>query len=105
VLAATGARYRMGEHLAAGDEDLARYLALRLGRERERVASMVRPYVERAAAAGELHAGVTAAEAEEWIAVALAQAGSLTGLHSVDVHDPAALGRWLARMACAGVCA
>ena len=105
VLAATGTRYRMGEHLAAGDESLARFLSLRLGRERERVAALVRPYVERAAAAGELRAGVTAAEAEEWIALALAQAGSLTGLHAVDVHDPPAIGRWLARMTCAGVCA
>ena len=61
--------------------------------------------MERAAAAGELRAGVTAAEAEEWIALALVQAGSLTGLHAVDVHDPAAVGRWLARMTCAGVCA
>jgi AcrR family transcriptional regulator len=105
VLAATGARYRMGEHLAAGDESLAQFLTLRLGRERERVAELVRPYVERAAAAGELRDGVAAAEAEEWIALALAQAGSLTGLRAVDVHDPAAVGGWLARMSCAGVCA
>ncbi len=105
VLAATGTRYRMGEHLAAGDESLARFLALRLGRERERVASLVRPYVERAATAGELRRGVTAVEAEEWIALALVQAGSLTGLRGVDVHDPAAVGRWLARMTCSGVCA
>ncbi|WP_029430115.1 TetR/AcrR family transcriptional regulator [Blastococcus sp. URHD0036] len=105
VLAATGIRYRQGEHLAAGDESLARFLALRSGRERERVAAMVRPYVERAAAGGELRSGVSAAAAEEWIALTLSQAGSLSGLRSVDVHDPAALGGWLARMACAGVCA
>lgn len=103
VLAATGIRYRQGEHLAAGDESLARFLGLRLGRERERVAALVRPYVERAAAAGELRRGIPAAEAEEWIALALTQAGSLTGLRSVDVRDPAALGRWLARLACDGL--
>ncbi|WP_170861190.1 TetR/AcrR family transcriptional regulator [Trujillonella endophytica] len=105
VLAATGTRYRMGEHLAAGDESLARFLALRLGRERERVAELIRPYVRRADAAGELRAGVSATEAEEWIALGVAQVGSLTGLRSVDVRDPAAVGRWLGRMTCAGVCA
>ncbi|RBY84398.1 TetR/AcrR family transcriptional regulator [Blastococcus sp. TF02A-26] len=104
VLAATGIRYRQGEHLAAGDEDLARYVALRLGRERERVAGMVRPYVRRAAAAGELRPGISETEAEEWLALSLAQAGSLTGVRSVDVRDPAAVGGWLARMACAGLC-
>ncbi|MGY1743091.1 MULTISPECIES: TetR/AcrR family transcriptional regulator [unclassified Blastococcus] len=105
VLAATGIRYRQGEHLAAGDESLARFLGLRLGRDRERVAALVRPYVARAAAAGELRRGVSAAEAEEWIALALTPAGALTGLRSVDVRDPAAVGRWLARLTCSGLVA
>jgi AcrR family transcriptional regulator len=105
VLAGTSARYRVGAHLAAGDESLATYMALRSGRERERAAALIRPYVARAHAAGELRPGVSAAEAEEWIALAVVQATSLAPLHSVDAEDPAAVGRWLARMACSGLCA
>ena len=105
VLAGTSARYRVGAHLAAGDESLATYMALRSGRERERAAALIRPYVARAHASGELRPGVSAAEAEEWIALAVVQATSLAPLHSVDAEDPAAVGRWLARMACSGLCA
>ncbi len=104
VLAGTSARYRVGAHVAAGDESLATYMALRSGRERERAAGMIRPHVARAAAAGELRPGVSAAEAEEWIALAVVRATSLAPMRSVDVDDPAAVGRWLARMTCAGIC-
>ena len=104
VLAGTSARYRVGAHLAAGDESLATYMALRSGRERERAARMIRPHVARAARDGELRPGVAAEEAEEWIALAVVQATSLAPLRSVDVDDPAAVGRWLARMTCAGLC-
>ena len=104
VLAATSARYRVGAHLAAGDESLATYMALRSGRERERAAQLIRPHVARAAAAGELRPGISAEEAGEWIALAVVQATSLAPLRSVDVDDPAAVGRWLARTACAGLC-
>ena len=78
-------------------------MAMRSGRERERAAELIRPHVARAAAAGELRAGVSPTEAEEWIALALVQATSLAPLHAVDADDPAAVGRWLARMACAGI--
>ena len=105
VLAATASRYRVGAHLAAGDESLATYMALRSGRERDRAARMIRPYVVRAAESGQLRPGISAAEAEEWIALALVQATSLAPLHAVDVDDPAAVGRWLARMTCAGIVA
>lgn len=105
VLAGTASRYRVGAHLAAGDESLATYMALRSGRERERAAGMIRPYVARAADAGELRPGISTGEAEEWIALALVQATSLAPLHSVDGDDPAAVGRWLARMTCSGICA
>ena len=103
VLAATSARYRVGVHVAAGDESLAGYMALRSGRERERAAGMIRPHVARAAAAGELRRGVSAEEAEEWIALAVVQATSLAPLRSVDAEDAAAVGRWLARMVCSGI--
>ncbi len=105
VLAGTSARYRVGAHLAAGDESLATYMALRSGRERARAAELIRPHVARAVTAGELRPGVSAEEAEEWIALAVVQATSLAPLRSVDVDDPAAVGRWLARMTCAGLCA
>ncbi|RBY83279.1 TetR/AcrR family transcriptional regulator [Blastococcus sp. TF02A-26] len=105
VLAATSARYRVGAHVAAGDESLASYMALRSGRERERAAALIRPHVARAAESGELRHGVSAGEAEEWIALAVVQATSLAPLQSVDSEDPAAVGRWLARMTCAGICA
>ncbi|MGY1742051.1 MULTISPECIES: TetR/AcrR family transcriptional regulator [unclassified Blastococcus] len=105
VLAGTSARYRVGAHLAAGDESLAGYMALRSGRERERAAALIRPFVVRAAEAGELRPGVGTEEAEEWIALAVVQATSLAPLRSVDADDPAAVGRWLARMACSGICA
>ncbi|MGY1771333.1 TetR/AcrR family transcriptional regulator [Blastococcus sp. SYSU D00813] len=105
VLAGTSARYRVGAHLAAGDESLATYMALRSGRERERAAALIRPFVVRAAQAGELRPEVSAEEAEEWIALAVVQATSLAPLRSVDADDPAAVGRWLARMACSGLTA
>jgi 2-haloacid dehalogenase len=47
---------------------------------------------------------ISAEEAEEWIALAVVQATSLAPLHSVDAEDPAAVGRWLARMTCSGLC-
>jgi hypothetical protein len=59
----------------------------------------------RAASVGELRPGISAEEAEEWIALAVVQATSLAPLQSVDAEDPAAVGRRLACMTCAGLCA
>jgi AcrR family transcriptional regulator len=105
VLSATASRYRMRNHLAAGDESLVTYVAMNHHRQRERVAQLVRPYVTRAVDRGELRAGVSAAEAEEWIALTLAQVTSLTSVHSVDLADPAAVGQWFGRLSCTGICA
>ena len=103
VLAATATRYHTREHLRNRDRGLAQYLYFS-GMDRQRSASdLVRPYVERSFASGELQPEVSVDEATEWIALTLTAIPALPGSAWVNLDDPVAVGRTFARLLCRGL--
>jgi AcrR family transcriptional regulator len=101
VLVSTSSRYRVNEHLSAGDEGLAAFVAASQPERRDRVVTLLAPHVRRAHETGELAVAVD--EALEWIALVVGQIFTLPRLSSVDATDPVAVGAWLARRCCHGL--
>ena len=119
VLWVAALRFRTSEHLANRDRGLAHYLLFQHADRLEWITELVRPYVQRAHEGGELGPDVSLDDAIGWTVITLsaipmlAGAGAGTGAGSgsgagagagaLDIGDPPAMGRLLARRICRGL--
>jgi AcrR family transcriptional regulator len=104
VSAATARRFRTREHLRNRDRGLAQYLLFEHTNDLQALRELVAPYVERAAAAGELEPDLDAHTAIEWIVSFLAMIPALPAADA-PMDDPAAVGPFFARRLCRGLVA
>jgi AcrR family transcriptional regulator len=103
VLWVAALRFRTSEHLANRDRGLANYLVFRRADRSEWITELIRPYVQRAREAGELPSDVSLDDAIEWIVMTLSAIPMLPRSGILDVGDPPAIGRLLARRICRGL--
>jgi AcrR family transcriptional regulator len=103
VLWVAALRFRTSEHLANRDRGLANYLVFRRADRSEWITELIRPYVQRAREAGELPSDVSLDDAIEWIVTTLSAIPMLPRSGILDVGDPPAIGRLLARRICRGL--
>jgi hypothetical protein len=103
VLWVAALRFRTSEHLANRDRGLANYLVFRRADRSEWITELVRPYVQHAREAGELPSDVSLDDAIGWIVMTLSAIPTLPRSGILDVGDPPAIGRLLARRICRGL--
>ena len=103
VLWVAALRFRTSEHLANRDRGLANYLVFQRADRSEWITELVRPYVQRAREAGELPSAVSLDDAIGWIVMNLSAIPMLPRSGILDVGDPPAIGRLLARRICRGL--
>jgi AcrR family transcriptional regulator len=103
VLWVAALRFRTSEHLANRDRGLANYLVFQRADRSEWITELVRPYVQRAREAGELPSAVSPDDAIGWIVMNLSAIPMLPRSGILDVGDPPAVGRLLARRICRGL--
>jgi len=103
VLWVAALRFRTSEHLANRDRGLANYLVFRRADRSEWITELIRPYVQRAREAGELPSDVSLDDAIGWIVMTLSAIPMLPRSGILDVGDPPAIGRLLARRICRGL--
>ena len=103
VLWVAALRFRTSEHLANRDRGLANYLVFRRADRSEWITELIRPYVQRAREAGELPSAVSLDDAIGWIVMTLSAIPMLPQSGILDVGDPPAIGRVLARRICRGL--
>ena len=103
VLWVAALRFRTSEHLANRDRGLANYLVFRRADRSEWITELIRPYVQRAREAGELPSAVSLDDAIGWIVMTLSAIPMLPQSGILDVGDPPAIGRLLARRICRGL--
>lgn len=103
VLWVAALRFRTSEHLANRDRGLANYLVFRRADRSEWITELIRPYVQRAREAGELPSAVSLDDAIGWIVMTLSAIPMLPRSGILDVGDPPAIGRLLARRICRGL--
>lgn len=103
VLWVAALRFRTSEHLANRDRGLANYLVFRRADRSEWITELIRPYVQRAREAGELPSDVSLDDAIGWIVMTLSAIPMLPRSGILDVGDPPAIGRVLARRICRGL--
>ena len=103
VLWVAALRFRTSEHLANRDRGLANYLVFQRADRSEWITELVRPYVQRAREAGELPSEVSLDDAIGWIVMTLSAIPMLPRSGILDVGDPPAIGRLLARRICRGL--
>lgn len=103
VLWVAALRFRTSEHLANRDRGLANYLVFQRADRSEWITELVRPYVQRAREAGELPSDVSLDDAIGWIVMTLSAIPMLPRSGILDVGDPPAIGRLLARRICRGL--
>ena len=103
VLWVAALRFRTSEHLANRDRGLANYLVFLRADRSEWITELIRPYVQRAREAGELPSDVSLDDAIGWIVMTLSAIPMLPRSGILDVGDPSAIGRLLARRICRGL--
>ena len=103
VLWVAALRFRTSEHLANRDRGLANYLVFQRADRSEWITELVGPYVQRAREAGELPSEVSLDDAIGWIVMTLSAIPMLPRSGILDVGDPPAIGRLLARRICRGL--
>jgi AcrR family transcriptional regulator len=103
VLWVAALRFRTSEHLANRDRGLANYLVFQRADRSEWITELIRPYVQRAREAGELPSAVSLDDAIGWIVMTLSAIPMLPQSGILDVGDPPAIGRVLARRICRGL--
>jgi AcrR family transcriptional regulator len=103
VLWVAALRFRTSEHLANRDRGLANYLVFLRADRSEWITELIRPYVQRAREAGELPSDVSLDDAIGWIVMTLSAIPMLPRSGILDVGDPPAIGRLLARRICRGL--
>ena len=103
VLWVAALRFRTSEHLANRDRGLANSLVFQRADRSEWITELVGPYVQRAREAGELPSEVSLDDAIGWIVMTLSAIPMLPRSGILDVGDPPAIGRLLARRICRGL--
>jgi AcrR family transcriptional regulator len=111
VLWVAALRFRTSEHLANRDRGLAHYLLFQHADRLEWITELVHPYVQRAHEGGELGPDVSLDDAIGWTVMTLSAipmlsgsgSGSGAGAGALDIGDPPAMGRLLARRICRGL--
>ena len=103
VLWVAALRFRTSEHLANRDRGLANSLVFQRADRSEWITELVGPYVQRAREAGELPSEVSLDDAIGWIVMTLSAIPMLPQSGILDVGDPPAIGRLLARRICRGL--
>ena len=92
-VAADNLRFQTSGHLRAHDRGLAHYLSFNMVPRAQSLDALLRPYIERSAARGELASTVSVDEAIEWISTSLLVLPALPPMKFFDGQDPAGIGR------------